>query len=90
MAQTVIAAKACDMEPDWAGALYERWVMKGDKTFFSDFKSSNLLTPQLLHVFSHRFDIDQISNSKAKDRMKQLKVPLSQQQSPLLKDLKKT
>lgn len=55
VAQTLIAAKAYDMEPDWAAALYERWVLKGDKTFYSDLKSSNLLTPHLLHVTTHRF-----------------------------------
>lgn len=44
------------MEPDWAAAAYERWVLKGDKNFFSELKLFRVLSPQIIQNITHKYE----------------------------------
>ncbi|KAK6624944.1 hypothetical protein RUM44_011808 [Polyplax serrata] len=89
VAQAVLISRAFDYEPDWICALHERWVLKGDKTFYADLKSSSILCPQLIEGYFLRYELEGAANAKVKDRVKQLMIITNQTQSPLSKDFTK-
>lgn len=68
----VLLMKARDLQVDWISIIHERWVLHGDKAFFTDLKTAGILISSLVTRYLQRHEKEQSLASRAKDRMKQL------------------
>lgn len=47
-------SEARKLRIEWCAVIHERWVLHGDKTFFSDLKSQGILDSGLINQYLQR------------------------------------